>query len=74
MPKQKRPNKTPAAPGPAPVLRGNVFHAFIAEAMSLGNEVEGRRALDNDFSEYLVLRGLADDFNAWRTAKHAPKG
>ncbi len=64
MPKQKRANKVPS-----PVVLGDVFRSFIAEATSVGNEVTARRAFDADVGEYLELKGLAADFNAWRAAK-----
>lgn len=64
MPKKNR---------PAAVVDGDVFRSFIAEATSLGNEVEARRAFDNDVGAYLAERGLAGDFNAWRTSKRTPK-
>ena len=54
---------------PSPVLHGNAFHAFIAEAQSIGNEVAARRQFDADVCEYLELKALADDFSAWRAAK-----
>lgn len=70
MPKKNRPNKAPA---PSPVLHGDVFHTFISEAQSLGNEVAARRAFDMDVCEYLSQQGLADAFEVWRAAKRAPK-
>lgn len=61
-------NKTPAN-APVPVCKGDVFHTFIAEATSLGNEVEARRRFDADVCEFLEMKGLRVDFDAWRAAK-----
>lgn len=52
-----------------PVAQGDCFVTFIREAQSIGNEVEFRRAYDADVGEYLVGKGLAADFSAWREAK-----
>lgn len=78
MSRKNRPNKPAilgpaAAPAPPPVLHGNCFHTFIAEARSLGNEVTARRAFDAEVGEYIAAKGLTDDFNAWREARRAPK-
>lgn len=66
MPKNKRQNKAPA---PSPVMHGNAFHTFIAEAQSIGNEVAARRLFDADVCEYLELQGKTKDFEAWRANK-----
>lgn len=60
MPKNKRPE---------PVLHGDAFRTFIAEATSIGNEVDARRRFDADVGEYLESKGLREDFDAWRAAK-----
>lgn len=54
---------------PSPVLHGNAFHTFVAEAQSIGNEVAARRLFDADVVEYITLKGLSADFEAWRAAK-----
>jgi hypothetical protein len=54
---------------PAPVLHGDAFHTFIAEAQSIGNEVAARRAFDRDVGEFLEEQGLRASFEAWRAAK-----
>lgn len=72
MSKKKRPDKAPVPP-PAPVMHGDVFRTFVAEAQSIGNEVVARRAFDNDVGEYLESKGLRSDFDAWRAKKHMPK-
>lgn len=68
MSKKKRLNPQPAA---LPVLHGRAFTTFIEEAMSLGNEVTVRRAYDADVAEYLKQKGLLEEWDAWRKAKHA---
>ena len=68
MPKKNRPGTPPA---PKPVMHGDAFHTFIAEAQSIGNEVAARRQFDADVGEYLRVKGLADDFSAWRTERRA---
>lgn len=81
MSRKNRPNKNqPKKLGPQPVqmqsappvTMGNVAVNFIREVTSWANELEGRRALDADVGEYLKEKNLVDEFNAWRTAKHAP--
>lgn len=76
MSKKNRPAKVPVKTAPTtaqPVMHGDAFRTFLHEATSLGNEVAARRSFDRDVGEYLGLKGLTDDFNAWSTAKHAPK-
>ena len=68
----KVPAKTPVAPAPQPVMHGDAFRTFLAEATSIGNEVAARRSFDRDVGEYLESKALTADFNAWRAAKHAP--
>ena len=66
MPKKNRPNKAPA---PAPVMHGNAFHTFIAEATSIGNEVTARRKFDFEVCEYLESKGLRIEFETWRASR-----
>lgn len=55
-----------------PVRMGNVFATFLREAQSIGNEVEARRALQNEVAAFLNEKGLADEFEAWRAARAKP--
>lgn len=72
---KKKPSKKPAqviqAP-PKPVVHGNVFATFMQEAQSIGNEVEARRALQNEVAKFLAEKNLAEEFEAWRKER-APK-
>lgn len=70
MPKNKPPMTVPSVP--KPVMHGDAFRAFVAEATSIGNEVTARRAFDAEVGEYLKSKGLEADFNAWRAKKHTP--
>lgn len=75
MSKKNRPAKAPVkipAAAPQPVIHGDAFRTFLAEATSLGNEVAARRSFDRDVGEYLESKALTADFNAWREAKHSP--
>lgn len=72
MSKKKRPQKTAVVPTPSPVTQGNVFATFMREAQSIGNEVEARRAFDNEVSIYLKEKSLVDDFEGWRKARSTP--
>lgn len=49
-----------------PVVQGDVFATFIAEAQSLGNEVVARRRFADELAAYLDERQLVDDFAEWR--------
>jgi hypothetical protein len=69
MTKKNRP-KTPPAKTPQPVVHGDAFRTFLAEATSLGNEVAARRAFDADVGEFLKTRGLTTDFEEWRAKKN----
>lgn len=60
-------------PKKMPVLHGDAFRTFIAEATSIGNEVEARRAFDADVGEYLGAKGLREDFDTWRAAKSSAR-
>lgn len=71
MPKNKPPMTVPSVP--RPVMHGDAFRSFITEATSIGNELDARRLFDTDVGEYLTSKKLADDFNAWREAKHPKK-
>lgn len=71
MSKKKRPQKIPA--GPPPVLHGSVFHTFIREAMSIGNEVAARRHSETDVEAYLKQKGLLEECRQWCEARRAPK-
>jgi hypothetical protein len=75
MSKKNRPSKAPArtaqnAPVPKPVVHGDVFRTFVAEAQSIGNEVVARREYDADVVEYLKEKGLFEEWARWRAAKH----
>lgn len=79
MSRKNRPNKQPAKLGPQPasvqpqpITYGNVFAAFVQEAQSIGNEIDSRRRFGKDVEDYLKVKGLVDDFVAWRQAKYAP--
>jgi hypothetical protein len=74
MSKKKRPNKVPTrtaqnAAVPRPVVHGDAFRTFIAEAQSIGNEVAARREYDADVVEYLEEKGLFEDWARWREMK-----
>ncbi len=76
MSKRKSPKKVSSksiAPVPSPVLQGDCFRTFLAEAMSIGNECTARREFDDEVIAYLREKGLFDEWSAWREAKHAPK-
>lgn len=76
MARKNRPNQKKqqpqTAPGPQPVVHGQAFAAFMREAQSIGNEVEARRAFDNEVGVYLKEKGLVDDFEGWRKARATP--
>jgi hypothetical protein len=80
MSRKKRPNKKPAklvqpaqSTPEAPVVRvGDVLIQLVRESDSLLQELFARRSFDADVGEYLKLKNLVDDFNAWRTARLAP--
>ena len=75
MSKKNRPAKAPVTKTPQPVLHGDAFRTFLAEATSLGNEVAARRAFDADVGEFLKSRGLGPAFEEWRAARSAkPNG
>jgi len=75
MSKKRRPRPAPArtaqnaANGPRPVVHGDCFRTFIAEAQSIGNEVVARREYDADVVEYLKEKGLFEDWARWLDAK-----
>lgn len=52
-----------------PVNQGDVLHSFIAEVVSLGNEVTARRSFDEQVGQFLAERGLTEDFEKWRAAR-----
>jgi hypothetical protein len=70
MSKKNRPAKAPVTKTPQPVVHGDAFRTFLAEATSLGNEVAARRAFDADVGEFLKTRGLTTDFEEWRAKKN----
>ena len=65
--------KKPAAAVPAskPVMQGQVFVTFIAEAREMVAELMARRQFDADAAAFLKERGLTDAFSAWRDARAA---
>jgi hypothetical protein len=74
MSKKKRQPKTvtktlnvPVAP--SPVVQGKVFATFLDEAQKIGNELNARRAMQNEIGVYLAEKGLVSDFEAWRAAR-----
>ena len=60
-------------PAPPPVLHGDCWRTFVAEAAQAIREIEARRAFDADVGAYLTAKNLVPDFEAWREARHAPK-
>jgi len=82
MSRKNRPNKQKtmqkvAAPviimHQTPVTHGDVFATFLDEARNIGNEVSARRAHDAEIAEFLQVKGLTAEFEAFRAAKHQPK-
>lgn len=73
MSKKKPPYIVPVVkPAAEPVVKGDCFRTFLAEAQSIGNEVAARRAFDADVSEYMAERELTSDFEAWRAKRVKP--
>ena len=69
MAKKKRSSPAPKQPAPPAVTQGNVFATFLQEAQSIGNEVQARRAFQNEVGAFLAEKGLIDEFEAWRRAR-----
>jgi urease alpha subunit len=71
-PKNQNATPTPAAPAPQPVVYGNVFATFLDEATKIGNEVMARRQTERDVADFLKMKNLIEEFDAWRKAKYTP--